>query len=118
MNAAFEGVMQNHQETGMTSEQKIGCIGQLVGWTIVLLVGWQVASCAFEPHERPTIAPGAAITTMERWAAQIAQRDAVQDCGRIEVVTPAADGGFIIDCANGDRYRIAPNASTARFSNR
>lgn len=64
-----------------------------------------------------TINPDIKRNRDEYAAAQMALPTLLKSCGEIDMMTPSSadPGGWIVDCANGDRYRVRSGDTKARF---
>jgi hypothetical protein len=67
--------------------------------------------------ERVSINSNISKIDIEYLVAKMAMPTILTDCGTVDIVTPSTidPGGWIIDCANGDRYRVRSGETVARF---
>jgi hypothetical protein len=102
------------------AEAKAGCFGMLAGLALLTIGGlWLLWPFFFgSASETVSISPDVRATPADYAVAQAARNTILNSCKTIEMVTPSDSGGYIIDCSNGDRYRMASGSSSAQLERR
>jgi hypothetical protein len=101
-------------------EQRAGCFGMLAGAALLIGGGYWLISALSSGSGSGSVAIDQDVraNAADYAVAQAARNTILKSCGSIEMVTPSNNGGHIIDCSNGDRYRMALGASSAVLERR